>query len=87
MDSSCSFHATPNTNRFITYQCTDSSKVQLENNAECDIVGVGDVKIKMHDGIVWTLSRVRHVPKLKKNLISLSTLIQLGVGILQNVKF
>jgi len=28
----------------------------------------------MHDGIVRTLSNVRHVPDLKKNLISLGTL-------------
>ena len=32
------------------------------------------MKIKMYDGVVRTLTKVRHVLDLKKNLISLSTL-------------
>ncbi|OIT02555.1 hypothetical protein A4A49_54077 [Nicotiana attenuata] len=32
----------------------------------------------MHDGIVRTLTDVRYVPELKKNLISLGTLESLG---------
>lgn len=52
----------------------DNSKVQLRNNDECDVVGVGNVKIKMHNSIMRTLIEVTHVPELKKNLISLSTL-------------
>ena len=32
------------------------------------------MKIKMYDGIIKTLSDVRHVPELKKNLISLRVL-------------
>lgn len=74
MDSGCSFHAAPNKNWFTTYQCMDSSKVQLGNNAECDVIGVGDVRIIMLDGMVRTLTRVRHVLEFKKNLISLSAL-------------
>ena len=38
------------------------------------IVGIGSVQIKMHDGIVRTLTDVRHIPDMIKNLISLSTL-------------
>ena len=33
-----------------------------------------DLKIKMYDGTIKTLSDVRHVPDLKKNLISLGVL-------------
>ncbi|OIT24974.1 hypothetical protein A4A49_55725, partial [Nicotiana attenuata] len=32
----------------------------------------------MHDGVVGTLTNVRYVPELKKNLISLGTLESLG---------
>ena len=46
----------------------------MGNNAVCKVVGIGAIKIKMHDGIVRTLSDVRHIPELKKNLISLGTL-------------
>jgi len=42
------------------------------------VAGVGIVKIKMFDGIVMTLTDVRHVPDLKKNLVSLGTLDSQG---------
>ncbi|RVW13664.1 Retrovirus-related Pol polyprotein from transposon TNT 1-94 [Vitis vinifera] len=35
---------------------------------------LGNIRIKMFDGIVRTLCDVRHVPDLRKNLISLGTL-------------
>ncbi|CAL9127782.1 unnamed protein product, partial [Musa textilis] len=50
----------------------------MGNNAACDVIGKGTIRIKMHDGIVRTLTNVRHVPDLKKNLISLGTLEALG---------
>ena len=34
----------------------------------------GTIKIKMSDGVVRTLEDVRHIPNMKKNLISLGTL-------------
>ena len=46
----------------------------MGNNASCQTVGIGNVKIKMYDDIVKILSDVRHVPKLKKKLISLGVL-------------
>ena len=46
----------------------------MGNDAPCKIVVIGSIKIKMHDGVVKTLTEVRHVRNLKKNLISLSTL-------------
>ena len=46
----------------------------MGKNASCHTVGMGNVKIKMYDDTVKTLSDVRHVPDLKKNLISLGVL-------------
>jgi len=37
------------------------------------------VKVKMYDGIIRTFGNVRHVPALKKNLISLGTLNASGL--------
>ena len=48
--------------------------VLMENNAICKVVGIGTIKVKMFDNVVRTLMDVRHVPDLKKNLISLGTL-------------
>ena len=50
----------------------------MDNNAECNVIGIGTIKIKTHDGVVRTLSNVRHVLDLKSNLISLDTLESKG---------
>ena len=55
----------------------------MGNDAPCKIVGIGSVKIKMYDGVVRTLTEVRHVPELKKNLISLSILDAKRLSILR----
>ncbi|KAK5772363.1 hypothetical protein PVK06_048648 [Gossypium arboreum] len=41
-------------------------------------MSIGTINVKMFDGVVRTLSDVRHVPELKRNLISLSTLDSKG---------
>ena len=48
--------------------------VLMGNNASCKVAGIGTIHIKMFDGLIRTLSEVRHVLDLKRNLISLSTL-------------
>nr|GEW47794.1 uncharacterized mitochondrial protein AtMg00810-like [Tanacetum cinerariifolium] len=44
------------------------------NDSPLKVVGIGTIQIKMYDGVVRTLADVRHVPDLKKNLISLGVL-------------
>jgi hypothetical protein len=46
----------------------------LGDDAPCKIVGMGKVKIKQHNGNQWLLKEVRHVPDLRKNLISIGQL-------------
>ena len=46
----------------------------MENNLVCKVVGIATTKVKMFDNVVGTLKDVRHVPNLKKNLISLGSL-------------
>ena len=48
--------------------------VRLGDDKPCNVVGIGQIKLRMHDGVVRTLTDVRYVPDLKKNLISLGTL-------------
>ena len=40
---------------------------------------MGTVRIKMFDGIVRELKKVRYVPQLKRNLISVGALEMLGL--------
>ena len=64
----------PNRDLFSTYESCNGGIILMGNNAACDVVGRGTIRIKIHDGIVRTLTNVRYVPDLKKNLISLGTL-------------
>ena len=74
LDSGCTFHMTPNRDWFSTYEHVHKGAGLIGNNAFCKVAGIGTVHIKMFDGVVRTLSDFRHVPDLKRNLISLSTL-------------
>jgi hypothetical protein len=70
VDSGASFHATPHRKHFLDYVQGDFGQVHLGDDAPCKIVGMGKVKIKQHNGNQWLLKEVRHVPDLRKNLIS-----------------
>ncbi|KAL0286682.1 UNVERIFIED_CONTAM: Retrovirus-related Pol polyprotein from transposon TNT 1-94 [Sesamum angustifolium] len=74
LDSRCSYHITHNKEWLSSYMSDNSGSVYLDDDRCCNIVGVCEVRIKMHDGTIRTLSDVRHIPDLKKNLISLGTL-------------
>ena len=50
----------------------------MGNNASSKIVGIGSVRVRCHDGIVRTITEVRHIPDEKKNLISLVTFDKQG---------
>ena len=45
------------------------------------VMGIGTVKVKMYDGAVRILTNVRHVPKLRRGLISLGMLDTLGCDV------
>ena len=61
----------PNKTWFDTYEEKSGVNVFMGNDVSCKTIGIGTVKIKMHDGIIRTLTEVRHVLELKKNLISI----------------
>ena len=56
----------------------DGGKVLLGNNLAYKVAGIGSVIIKMYDGTIRSLEQVRYVPELKRNLISLGMIDQLG---------
>ncbi|PKI58943.1 hypothetical protein CRG98_020689 [Punica granatum] len=57
---------------------SEGGEVLMANGDKCDVVGVREVQIKLHIGSVILLGDVKHVPGLKKNLISLGTVDKLG---------
>ena len=46
----------------------------MGDNEPCPIVGKGKIKIKLPNGNDWILQEVRHVPNLRRNLISVGQL-------------
>jgi hypothetical protein len=60
------------------FALTKSGLVRMGDNTPCEVIGIGSVKIRTHDGMTCTLTDVRHVLTMFRNLISLSTLDNLG---------
>ena len=54
----------------------------LANGSALDVVGMGDVQILLPNGSVWLLEKVRHIPDLRRNLISVGQLDDEGHAIL-----
>ena len=78
LDSGASHHICPHKYWFASYQIVNDGIVRLEDNHSCKTVEVGSVNIKMFDGVIRTLTYVRHVPELKKRLIYLGVLDSCG---------
>jgi len=70
VDLGASFHATPDKKHFHDYVQGDFGQVQLDDDKPYKIIGMGTVFIKQHNENQWLLKEVRHVPNLKKSLIS-----------------
>ena len=57
----------------------DIKKVYLGDDESCNIVSKGDVIVNLSNGSILKLKDVRHVPKLKRNLISVGQLADAGM--------
>ena len=68
----------PHRDWFTTYESFNGGLVLMGNDAQCKVVGKGTIKIKTHNGVVKTLTGVKHVPDLKRNLIYLGILESQG---------
>ncbi|CAA3009529.1 Retrovirus-related Pol poly from transposon TNT 1-94 [Olea europaea subsp. europaea] len=63
----------PDRSWFYNYKETEPRKVYMGDNNSQNMVGVGDIAIRMYDGAITQLRNVRYVPNLKRNLISLGS--------------
>ncbi|CAL9020987.1 unnamed protein product, partial [Prunus brigantina] len=77
----------------LTHEKEDGGEVMIKvkmqrhrtgDGSMCRVKGTGTIKVKMHDGAVRTLGMVRHIPKLRKNLIFLETLDKNGYSFKAN---
>ena len=83
LDSACTYHMCPRREWFSTYQPCDGGTVLMGNNAESKVVGIGNIQLRMFDGEVRTVTNVRHVLEVRKNLLSweLWKLVDVGLQV------
>ena len=74
LDLASSFHAIPKKKWFSSYIEEDGGLAHLGDNSGYRIIGVCDIKFKICDGREILLKGVKHVPGLRRNLISLGLL-------------
>uniref|UniRef100_A0A7N2RFG7 Integrase catalytic domain-containing protein n=1 Tax=Quercus lobata TaxID=97700 RepID=A0A7N2RFG7_QUELO len=74
LDLGASFHNTPHREIIQNYVAGDFGKVYLADGSALDVVGMGDVRILLPNGSVWLLEKIRHIPDLRRNLISVGQL-------------
>lgn len=74
MDSGSSNHICFKKEYFDSFKKPTNSSLTLPNGNKCTVAGVGTVKIKMFDELERTLGGVAYVPKLRRNIISISQL-------------
>jgi len=92
MDSRATWHMTPHRDWFDTYEPISEGLVFMGNDHALEIADIGTIKLKMYDGSIRTISGVRHVKGLKKNILfvgqfdSLGCKIRTDNGIMQIVK-
>lgn len=78
-DTGATFHMTARREWFHQYKpISGDGSVYSCNDHELKIIGIGSIMVKVHDGTVRTIRDVRHVEGLKKNLLSLGQLDDLG---------
>ena len=77
-DSGASFHVTSCREWFDTYTEVLDASVMLGNRSICKIAGMGNIHTAFENGQKFVLKDVRHVPKVKKNLISVGQLDDAG---------
>jgi hypothetical protein len=81
MNSGATWHMTPNRDWFDTYESISEGSVFMGNDHALEIAGIGTIKWKKYDGSIHTISGVRHVKGLKKNLLSMRQFDSLGCKI------
>ena len=74
LDSGNAYHLCKNKEMFSTYVVCDGGLVWMANNMANKVVGKGSVRFCMADRKSLTLTDVRHVPSLQKNLIFIGVL-------------
>ena len=78
VDTTASFHITTRRDFLSSYTSGNFGWVRMENEAKCEIVGMGDVELETSIRCKLVLKYVRHVPDMSFSLISVGKLDDKG---------
>ncbi|KAK9078793.1 hypothetical protein SSX86_002851 [Deinandra increscens subsp. villosa] len=81
LDSGCSYHMTPHKHFFSKLDLIDMVTVKLGDSRPCKIMGQGIVELVLDNGTHLQLDKVRYIPDLTRNLLSLGTFEKNGFNV------
>jgi predicted RNA-binding protein YlxR (DUF448 family) len=70
MDSGANIHICANVSLFVSYHVGRTGALLMENGSRAHVLGAGTVNLKFTSGKTVLLKNVKHVPSIKKNLVS-----------------
>ena len=82
LDLGATFYTTTHWEIMENYVSRNDGNVNLEDDELVDIVGIGDICLKMSNGSMWKIHKVRLVPKLMCNLILVGQLDNEGHNVI-----
>ena len=78
IDTGANVHICADITLFVSYQQTHGMNVTMGNASAAQVHGIGNVDLKFPSGRVLSLTRVHHVPDIRRNIISGSCLVKNG---------
>lgn len=81
LDLGCAFHMYSFKNFFTRYHEFYKGKVIMGSNAMCKVIRIRNISLKLHNSTIRELKQVGFMPDLKRNLIFLGILDQMGCSV------
>lgn len=78
MDIGCSNHITENKQRLINFNYNKRTRIKCADDEYLTAKGMGNVLVKMKDGIILLIENVWYVPSMKRNPMSVDQLLEKG---------
>ncbi|KAK1378365.1 hypothetical protein POM88_025109 [Heracleum sosnowskyi] len=78
IDTGANVHICTDISLFVSYQQSHGVTVTMGNASAAQVLGIGNVDLKFASGRVLSLTRVHHVPDIRRNIISGSCLVKNG---------
>ncbi|KAL8149671.1 hypothetical protein AgCh_006619 [Apium graveolens] len=78
IDTGANVHICVDITLFVSYQQTHGVTVTMGNASAAQVLGIGNVDLKFASGRILSLTRLYHVPSIRRNIISGSSLVKNG---------